>query len=464
MLFSSLTFLYAFIPLCFGLYLVAKRTRHRNYILVLFSLVFYAWGEPMWIFLLLFTSFFNYGLGLLIGRWKHCKPVIVLLVLAVTINLSLLLFFKYGGFIWDNLDALFSLPFARPTNTLPIGISFYTFQAISYLVDIKRGTVEPQRNPLYFLLYISFFPQLIAGPIVRYNLVAEALMYRKVDWNDVAAGLNRFCFGLFKKVLIANVAGKFVALYLETNFGSLACAEAWFGIAMFSVQLYFDFSGYSDMAIGLARMFGFRFEENFRHPYAAISCGDFYRRWHISLGNFFRDYVYIPLGGNRRHHERNIFIVWSLTGIWHGANWNFLLWGMYFGVFMIIEKKMKSVLDKTPGIVKHLYTLFLTVFSWSIFYFTDFSKLKAFVINLFYSKSAINPQFFPDLLEHTFWFAVVIILCMPWDEFFPPKSRVYQWTAKGYKYLAPVTNVAFLCASTAMLVGSTYNPFIYFRF
>lgn len=464
MVFSSLTFLFAFIPLCFLLHLVVKHNVFRNMILVLFSLVFYAWGEPIWIFLLLFTSFFNYGFGLEIDKRKHSKSIIPLVILAVSVNLGLLIIFKYGGFIWDNLNHLFPMPFARPTNTLPIGISFYTFQAISYLIDVKRGRVSPQRNPLYFLMYISFFPQLVAGPIVRYELVAKAIERRKIDWNDVSAGINRFCFGLLKKVLIANIAGELVAKYLDANLGSLACAEAWFGILMFSVQLYFDFSGYSDMAIGLARMFGFKLEENFRHPYAAISCGDFYRRWHISLGKFFRDYVYIPLGGNRRHHALNIFIVWSLTGIWHGANWNFLLWGMYFGIFMIIEKHLKTVLDRTPYLIRHIYTLFLTIFSWSIFYFTDFGKLKSFIINLFYSNHSTNPQFYADLWEHTFWFGLVIILCIPWDEIFPDSSRIHVRSVRFYNRLAPVTNAVILLLSTALLVGSTYNPFIYFRF
>jgi len=465
MLFSSLTFIYAFIPLCFLLHLAVKHNAFRNLILVLFSLVFYAWGEPMWVFLMLFTSLFNWAFGLWINKSRNRNKIAVALTAtAITVNLSWLIAFKYGGFIWDNLNFLFTLPFPRPTNTLPIGISFYTFQAISYLIDIKRDTVKPQRNPIYFLLYISFFPQLIAGPIVRYQLVAEAIKKRKINWDDVSAGITRFCFGLFKKVVIANVAFEMVSKYLITDFGLTSSVEAWFGITMFAVQLYFDFSGYSDMAIGLARMFGFRFDENFRHPYAAVSCSDFYRRWHISLGQFFRDYVYIPLGGNRRHHELNILIVWSLTGIWHGANWNFMFWGMYFGIFMIIEKWLKTILEKLPLFIRHTYTVILIIFSWSIFYFTDLGKLKAFVINLFHSERSINPQLYTDLAEHSFWLIIVVALCIPWDEIFPNGSIVYQRTARVYKYLTPVLSLTMLFLSTAMLVGSTYNPFIYFRF
>jgi alginate O-acetyltransferase complex protein AlgI len=277
-------------------------------------------------------------------------------------------------------------------------------------------------------------------------------------------GVTRFCIGLFKKVAIANVAGVLVDKYLDTQLYSLSSYEGWFGIAMFSIQLYFDFSGYSDMAIGLAKLFGFDFHENFRHPYAAISVGDFYRRWHISLGRFFRDYVYIPLGGNRKYQDRNILIVWFLTGFWHGANWNFALWGTYFGVLMVLEKHLKFVLDKTPRFLKHGYTLVLIVFSRAIFYFVDFNQLSYFIGNLFYSKHAINPGFLSDITTHAFWFILVIILCIPWDEIYTQDHPIRNRIEVRFAYIRPFANAFLLVLSTMLLVNATFNPFLYTRF
>lgn len=466
MVFSSLTFLFAFLPLSILAHYLTKNIIYRNITLILFSLVFYAWGEPLWLFLLLLTAIFDYGVGILIEKMlqKSKTKAKMALIFGVVVNLGLLIGYKYGGFIWDNLNELFPMPFDRPTNSLPIGISFYSFQVIAYLADVYRRDTPAQKSPINFLVCISMFPHLVAGPIIRYSKIHDELDNRKVTWSDLSYGINRFCFGLFKKVLIANTAGELVQKYLEHGFQDLSSYEGWFGIAMFSVQIYFDFSGYSDMAIGLARMFGFHFDENFRHPYAAISCGDFYRRWHISLGRFFRDYVYIPLGGNRKFQLRNIMIVWLLTGIWHGASWNFLLWGAYFGCFMIIEKLLEKVLVKTPRILRHTYTLILIVFSRGIFYFTDWEKLKSFTVNLFTSKNPIGSSFYTDLYEHLFWFIAVILLCIPWDEIYTENSRINRGSTKFYNSLSPVFNMVFIALSTAMLAGSTYNPFIYFRF
>ena len=402
MVFSSLTFLYAFLPLSVLAHYLTKNITIRNITLILFSLVFYAWGEPLWLFLLLLTALFDYGVGVWIEKAlkKSKAKAKLVLIFGVVVNLGLLIGYKYGGFIWDNLNMLFTMPFPRPMNSLPIGISFYSFQVIAYLADVYRGDTPAQRNPINFLVCISMFPHLVAGPIIRYSKIHDELDDRKVTWADLSYGINRFCFGLFKKVFIANTAGELVQKYLEDGFHDISSYEGWFGIAMFSVQIYFDFSGYSDMAIGLARMFGFHFDENFKHPYAAISCGDFYRRWHISLGRFFRDYVYIPLGGNRKYQLRNIMIVWLLTGIWHGASWNFLLWGAYFGCFMIIEKLLEKVLVKTPRILRHTYTLILIVFSRAIFYYTDWGKLKAFIVNLFTSKKPGGRGYYTHVQEH----------------------------------------------------------------
>jgi alginate O-acetyltransferase complex protein AlgI len=413
---------------------------------------------------MLFSSLFDYGNGLLIEKWRGTHKAKMMLWVSIIGNLALLMSFKYGGFIWENINAIIELPFDKPTNTLPIGISFYTFQTISYCVDVYRGEVKAQRNLLNFMLFVSVFHQLVAGPIVRYQLIAGQLEKRSVNWEDISIGINRFCFGLFKKVLIANVAGELVQKYLENGFSDLSSAEAWFGIIMFSVQLYFDFSGYSDMAIGLGRMFGFHYGENFRHPYAAISVADFYKRWHISLGTFFRDYVYIPLGGNRKYQLRNIMVVWLLTGFWHGASWNFVLWGFYFGCFMIIEKLLEKYLAKTPRILRHLYTLVLIVFSRAIFYFVDFSQLKEFVVKLFASNYQSGNGFYTDLTEHVFWFVLVVLLCIPWDEIYKKDSKVYFKANAFNHYARPFMNVVLLLLSTVMLVDATYNPFIYFRF
>ena len=464
MVFSSLTFLYLFLPLSLLFHYSTKNDLFRNIFLTIFSLVFYAWAEPMWIFLMVFTALFDYSTGLYIEKKRGTPWAKVGLIASIVVNIGLLVAYKYGGFIYDNLNYWFPLPFDRPQNSLPVGISFYTFMVISYVVDIYRGEIKAQRNPLNFLMFISLFQHLVAGPIVRYSQISEQVEKRTIDWSRLSDGVTRFCIGLFKKVAIANVAGVLVDKYLDTQLYALSSYEGWFGIVMFSIQLYFDFSGYSDMAIGLAKLFGFDFHENFKHPYAAISVGDFYRRWHISLGRFFRDYVYIPLGGNRKYQDRNILIVWFLTGFWHGANWNFALWGTYFGVLMVLEKHLKFILDKTPRFLKHGYTLVLIVFSRAIFYFVDFNQLRYFVGNLFYSKHAVNPGFLSDITTHVFWFILVIVLCIPWDEIYAQDHPLRNRIAMRYAYVRPVANAFLLVISTMLLVNATFNPFLYTRF
>jgi alginate O-acetyltransferase complex protein AlgI len=464
MVFSSLTFLYFFLPLSLIFHYASKNDLYRNIALTIFSLVFYAWAEPLWIFLMLFTAMINYGAGIVIERNAGRNSAKVSLIAIVILNLLLLVSFKYGGFIYDNINYLIPLPFERPSNSLPVGISFYTFMVISYVVDIYRGEIKAQRNPINFLMFISLFQHLVAGPIVRYSQIEAQIHTRKVDWGKLSDGISRFCIGLFKKVAIANVAGVLVDKYLNTQLYELSSYESWFGILMFSVQLYFDFSGYSDMAIGLAKLFGFDFHENFRHPYAAVSVADFYRRWHISLGKFFRDYVYIPLGGNRKYQDRNIFIVWFLTGFWHGANWNFALWGAYFGVLMVIEKHMKFLLDKTPRILKHTYTLILIVFSRALFYFTDFNQLGYFVGNLFYSRNATTSGIISDITSHSFWFVLVVLFCIPWDEIYSENHQFRVNVQRKYIFVQPVVNAFLLLLSTMLLVNATFNPFLYTRF
>jgi len=464
MVFSSLIFIYFFLPVSLLGYFLMPSMKGKNFILLLFSLLFYAWGEPIWITLLLFSSIVNYFMALYISNHKGSGRSKLALLVSICINIGLLMTFKYADFFVDNTNWLFGTSFTKPGITLPLGISFYTFLSLSYTLDVHRGHISVQKSFLNFMVYVTMFPHLVAGPIVRYSEIQDTINNRKTSWSQAWSGINRFCLGLFKKVVIANTASILVEKYLEIQFTNLSSPEAWFGITLFSIQIYFDFSGYSDMAIGLGRIFGFNFLENFRHPYAATSVGDFYKRWHMSLGRFFRDYVYIPLGGNRKFQLRNIFIVWLLTGFWHGASWNFVLWGAFFGCCMIFEKLLERVLKVTPRIFKHGYTLILIVFSRAIFYYVDFDKLKTFVKTLFSSEYPVSMNLKNDLFGYLYFFLTVIILCIPWNEIFNAEHKVYKRASKFYLYGAPVINVLLLVLGTILLIDDTYNPFIYFRF
>jgi len=464
MVFSSLIFLYCFLPASVLLYFVVPGIQFKNFVLLIFSLVFYAWGEPVWICLLLFSSILDFCIGILIDRYRQQRWSRWMLYLSILVNLSLLMTFKYADFFTANFNFLFSTNVPLPGIALPIGISFYTFQTLSYSIDVYRNEVPVQRNFINYMVYVSMFPQLVAGPIVRYSEIVGSIQHRKSEWSLIQSGINRFCLGLFKKAFIANTASILVDKYLEFRFENLSSPEAWFGIAMFSVQIYFDFSGYSDMAIGMGRIFGFQFLENFRHPYAAVSVADFYKRWHMSLGRFFRDYVYIPLGGNRKYQERNIMVVWLLTGFWHGASWNFVVWGGFFGCCMVLEKWLATPLNYVPRILKHSYTLILIVFSRAIFYFVDSEKLLLMIKNLFHSTHAIGDGFVGDLYGYIFFFMLVIIFCIPWDESYPNTHPIHIRATKLYNSTSPIINLLLLTVSTIMLADDTYNPFIYFRF
>ncbi|MCA9637701.1 MAG: MBOAT family protein, partial [Myxococcales bacterium] len=334
MVFASLVFLYVFLPLNLLTYYGLRRESHRNLALIAASLIFYAWGEPVWVSLLILSSALDYVHALIIERWRGSGWAKAALASSIVTNLGLLGAFKYSGFLARGLNDAFGLGLSVPEFALPIGISFYTFQALSYVADVYRGEVAAQRSYLKFLLFLSLYHQLVAGPIVRYVHIAREIAERRHTLADFSGGITRFCVGLFKKVCIANVAGQLVMRTMEVDPGGLSVAEGWFGLLMFSLQIYYDFSGYSDMAIGLGMLFGFHYHENFNYPYVARSAAEFWRRWHISLGSFFRDYLYIPLGGRRRRPIRNLLIVWGLTGLWHGASWNFVLWGLYFGVLI----------------------------------------------------------------------------------------------------------------------------------
>jgi alginate O-acetyltransferase complex protein AlgI len=469
MVFASLIFLFIFLPLNLLLYYSYSNKDYRNWVLVVFSFFFYSWGEPIWVVLLIFSALVDYVNGLVIERYRGTIGEKLGLISSLVVNLGLLATFKYSGFITENINALFGLNLDVPSFALPIGISFYSFQTISYTVDVYRGEVKAQRSFMKFMMFVSLYSQLVAGPIVRYQHIADEIDNRKLTADDISLGVTRFCQGLFKKVFFANVAGELARPYLEGNIDGLSVGGSWFGIIMFSLQIYFDFSGYSDMAIGLGRMFGFHFHENFNHPYTAKSATDFWRRWHISLGSFFRDYLYIPLGGNKTNFYRNLLIVWFLTGLWHGASWNFIFWGLYFGVLIAVERLFLSkFLERLPVFVSHTYLILIAIFGWVIFYFTDLSRLGSYlsVMMGFSGQAFWDIALSSQLMAHIIWFIIAIIFCMPVTEFiesrFGHKLSDKQW--QMMPYAQTVVNVVFLLVSVAFLVGKSYNPFLYFRF
>lgn len=473
MVFSNLIFIYVFLPLCLVFYYSVRSAKLRNLVLALFSLAFYAWGEPVWVLLLVFSAAVDYFNGLFIEKCrirKRGNPVLGV-VCSLVVNLGILFVFKYSAFFIHQINLLTGLSLHEPTFSLPIGISFYTFQTISYTVDVYRGKVKAQHSFLSFLLYVSMFFQLVAGPIVRYESVAAEIDERRTTAEDLNSGLIRFICGLAKKVIIANTVGQLAAGSLTFEKAPSSVAAAWFGVAMFTLQIYFDFSGYSDMAIGLGKMFGFHFPENFNYPYISRSATEFWRRWHISLGSFFRDYVYIPLGGNRKHQILNLAIVWFLTGLWHGASWNFIIWGMGFGVLIILEKLfMLKVLDKLPKIFSHIYALFFILIGWAVFYFTDLGQLRACLGAMFgaggiplcdeVTKSAF--------MSNLYLIIAAVVLSMPISRLLNEEVHHIERKSGGAFAVSGVVRtvlcLVLLAASSVMLVGQTYNPFLYFRF
>ena len=468
MVFANLIFIYIFLPLNILLYFITKNKTFRNGVLIAFSLLFYAWGEPVWIVLLLFSVAYDYLHGLAIERWRGQWQAKAALISALTMNIGLLVLFKYSGFLVENINALLGLALPVPKIGLPIGISFYTFQILSYIIDVYRGDVRAQRSFAKFLMYVSSYHQLVAGPIVRYSHIAAEIDQRHISRQDVSEGVTKFCIGLAKKVMVANVAGQLVAQYLDGDLSRLSVAGSWFGVILFSIQLYYDFSAYSDMAIGLGRIFGFHYNINFNYPYISKSVTEFWRRWHISLSSFFRDYVYIPMGGNRRHQMLNIATVWLLTGLWHGASWNFVLWGVYYGVLLIIEKCfLLDVLKKIPAFFGHIYLLFISAVGWALFYVTDMSRLKGLLSIMFgFSGAALTDLTLSITVSNNiFWLVLAALFCMPITQWVKGRvqamSQQSQIVAQG---CAAVMNLIILFLCTAMLVGQSYNPFLYFRF
>lgn len=469
MVFANLIFIYVFLPLNLLFYYSTTNKNIKNGILIIFSLVFYAWGEPIWLGLLIFSAALDYINGLVIERYRGLFLAKFAVFLSLVINLGLLSTFKYSNFIVENVNAVLGTSFTIPSFALPIGISFYTFQTISYVIDIYRGQIKAQKSFFKFFMYVSLFHQLVAGPIVRYSHIAHEIDHRRFDINDIVSGITRFCIGLFKKVLIANVAGSLVISYMDADPTTLSVFGAWFGVLMFSLQIYFDFSGYSDMAIGLGKMFGFHYFENFNYPYIAKSATDFWRRWHISLGSFFRDYVYIPLGGNRKRGYFNLFVVWFLTGLWHGSSWNFILWGLFYALFIMIERVfLLKILNKIPSLFSHAYLIFITMLAWTIFYFDDLSSCVAYFRVMF--GLAGNPisdvQFQLEFFNNSIWIGLAIVFCLPIIPILKKFINLY-FNAKFLillNYMQTFVNIAMLLICTSMLIGESYNPFLYFRF
>ena len=465
MVFSSLVFLYLFLPACLISYYIINNPVYRNWVLIVFSLVFYAWGEPVWIVLLLFTAFFDYFNGLLAEKYRGVWQSKAAVVFSITINLLVLGFFKYSGFLVETINQLLGLNIPFREFSLPLGISFYTFQSISYVVDVYRGEVAAQRSPYNFLLYVALFHHLVAGPIIRYKDIEKEIAERTITFALLSQGINRFIIGLGKKVIIANNLGEVADIFLKGNLGEMSVLGAWFGITLFALQIYFDFSGYSDMAIGLGKMFGFNYKENFNYPYMARSATDFWRRWHISLGSFFRDYVYIPLGGNRTMQVRNLFIVWFLTGLWHGASWNFVVWGLYYGLAVALEKWiLLKFFDRLPRIFSHAYLILVVLIGWVFFYYTDFSQ----AVNLLYimfgfsGAAAIDSIFVLYLANNFLLLLAAVVFSAP---LLPALLKMLrQGKTESIRALLPVVNTVLLLISTMLLVGKSYNPFLYFRF
>lgn len=454
MVFSSILFIFYFLPLTLLLY-YAGPSRLRNLVLLVMSLAFYSWGEPVYISIMLFSTVFDYGNGIAIekclssGRKRAARAV---LLLSVAGNLGILGFFKYSNFFIETVNAAGGTDFPLLELSLPIGISFYTFQTMSYTIDVYLGQAGAQKNLVQFGAYVAMFPQLVAGPIVKYKDISGQLADRNVTAERFSYGISRFITGLSKKVLLANNIGMVWEQISGGNLAVLSAAEAWIGAAAFSFQIYFDFSGYSDMAIGLGELFGFHFQENFNHPYRSKSMTEFWRRWHISLGTWFREYVYIPLGGSRKGMKRqllNLLIVWCLTGLWHGASWNFLVWGLYFGVFLTAEKLfLLRRLEALPGWVSHAYCLIFVAVSWVIFAFDSMADVCTYVKSMFGLGSG------GWIGEAALYYGET------WGVFFVVCALCSLGIFKMKRAFLPVLFAASIC----FLAGGTYNPFLYFRF
>lgn len=467
MLFSSITFLFYFLPITLGLYYIVPK-QFKNYILLLSSIIFYSWGGLLYLPILLISICINYAFGLKIDKYKDNKiQKKKILIYSIIFNVLYLGIFKYTNFITDNINILFNMNISIPKIPLPIGISFYTFQAMSYVIDVYREDGKVQKNIFNLALYISMFPQLVAGPIVRYQTVDDQISYRKHSFEKFNLGIERFIKGLFKKVIISNSVGELSTLIYSLSHIEMSVSVAWLGAIAYTLQIYFDFSGYSDMAIGLGKILGFEFLENFNYPYIAKNVSEFWRRWHISLGSWFRDYIYIPLGGNRVSTFKvyiNLSIVWLVTGIWHGASWNFIAWGIYFGIFIMLERAfLLKLLNKIPKLFQHIYLLFIVIIGWVLFSQPDLTSA------IDYLKIMFGVGNYPIINNYTeFYFSqyiveliIAIIASVPILKYINSKNLNINKVVTIFK---PAVLISLYGLTIIYLVNSTFNPFIYFNF
>lgn len=464
MVFSSLVFMFAYLPITLLAYYLVPR-QGRNIFLFIVNLIFYGWGEPKLVLLMVFNIFFNYLGGWLVDKYRaDAKKKKLFLILTCVLDIGILAVFKYTGMITETLNMLPFLNIPELQISLPIGISFYTFQTMSYVIDVYRDDAPVSKNFINFGTYVALFPQLIAGPIVRYRDVAEQLVNRRETLEMFTKGVKLFMVGLAKKVIIANTMGTLTTNIFATT-DENGVVGTWVGMIAYTFQIYFDFSGYSDMACGLGNMMGFEFLKNFNYPYIAKSITDFWRRWHISLSTWFKEYVYIPLGGNRKGVKRqilNLLIVWGLTGLWHGAAYNFVLWGLYYGLLLILEKfVLKKFLDRLPSFVQHIYTLFIIIIGWGLFYFTDVGQLGEFMVDLFnFGNGICGDQAFNLIMSNLPMLIIAAVASTPlatmlYNRF---EHTRFMWIPETL-YCMGV-----LAVSTASLVNQSYNPFLYFRF
>ncbi len=466
MVFSSLTFIGIFLPRALFFNYISKDIKWKNFFLLIFSLIFYSWGEPIWVLAMLFTTTINYICGLYIDKAKsqHAKKIV--LTIGTIASLAVLFYFKYAGFVANTFSSITNITIDADFPGLPIGISFYTFQTITYTVDVYRGKVKVQKNFFKLLLFVSMFHQLIAGPIVQYGDIADAIENRKETLKEFAKGMQRFIIGLAKKVLLANVcAAALDNLILANNINQMSLAGAWYAMILFAFQIYFDFSGYSDMAIGMGKFFGFTFRENFKYPYISNSISEFWRRWHMSLGAFFREYLYIPLGGNRVGSIRlvfNLLVVWFLTGLWHGASWNFVIWGVYYGILIIIEKITRIDKANIPKIFSIPATLVLVLIGWVFFYYTDLSQGLVHIGAMFGSNISgfIDGNTIFSIKDNILLIPLCVICSVPLFSNINNKLS----SNKAYQVFKPIMLLGVFVLTVIYLVGQTFNPFLYFRF
>ncbi len=468
MLFSRLFFLCLFFPICVLIYFATKKTSYRNAVLIIFSLVFYACGDLAYLWLLVVFGVVNYFFGRGIASRRGKKSGTVLLVLGLILNLGTLVVFKYTGFVLENLNTAFGLDFTLPTWALPLGLSFYTFRVVSYLIDCAWGKTQAERNFFTFFLYLSFFPITVSGPIVRYETMREDFHARKIKSADLSEGLTRISVGLGKKVILADQLAPIVTQFLDSNLSAQTTLGTWYGVILYALQMYFDFSGYSDIAIGIARIFGFHLEENFRHPFLSGDITEFWQRWHISLGTFFRDYLlYVPIFGKRRKYG-GLVLVWLCTGIWHGASWNFIIWGVYYGLFMILETGMgKKAMHAIPAVIRQIYSKLVIIIGFGIFYCTGgVDQIGQLLLGLFgqHGTGVYDAVLMSSLKGNCFLIAAAILCCFPitgWIRRASAKNATLNLTVS---IVGTVAALGVLIVSMILMVDATYQPFLYTQY